>query len=607
VSIRRGVVIGVVAALALAVAAAIGLRLRSEVRRTLDSPRADTRPLQLVPLARPAFTPETWSGPEIEAVAFAGDALVTAGASGVRHERRGDITPGLPTRRASALAPWAGQLVVALEGGGLAVERGGTWSELRSGWGMLHARALLESPAGELFVGAREGLFRAPVAATAIERLDAHPVRALCLGPGFILAGGEQGLWRIEPTRAVPIGTPDAWIESVTLDGERVVAVSASGLAQGTREGPLQPVRGAETVAQAVWHEGRVFAVVDPPTQAVLVLDASGSLREEGLPAPVRRVMSASGLLFADSRDGLCRRDADGWRIVRPRAGALPPGSAHVTALARFHGRLVAGLFDGGLAAADVRGDGLEWHALPGTAAWGVNALLSAGGELWVASLRGAARYDGTTLRPIEGPGAAFSLAATRGGVAIGYGAGVLLPGGVLLSAFHGLPGNQAIALAESDLLYVGTPSGLGAIAGRRAVWRVTAGEGKLPHPWVTALVPEEEGLLVGTWGGGLVRRTGDGRADARAARSDEGRWEHFAETEGLQVSPGALVLVDGRAWAGTDAGGLWRQTGDRSRFERVRVALPSPRVTALFTEPGVLWIGTDQGVTRLPLDAARE
>ena len=72
-------------------------------------------------------------------------------------------------------------------------------------------------------------------------------------------------------------------------------------------------------------------------------------------------------------------------------------------------------------------------------------------------------------------------------------------------------------------------------------------------------------------------------------------------------MSPGALVLVDGRAWAGTDANGLWRQTGDRLRFERVRVALPSPRVTALLAEPGVLWIGTDQGVTRLPLGAARE
>ena len=85
-------------------------------------------------------------------------------------------------------------------------------------------------------------------------------------------------------------------------------------------------------------------------------------------------------------------------------------------------------------------------------------------------------------------------------------GQGLLLPGSRFLSAFHGLPGNQALALAGGEPLYVGTPSGLGAVSGSRVAWRVTAGEGRLPHPWVTALALRGDGLYIGTYGGGVTR-----------------------------------------------------------------------------------------------------
>ena len=604
---RRTAVAAVVALVAVLAALGLALKLRRDVRSALEPARADARPLQFVPLTRPARLPELWTPPEVEAVAFPGGDLATAGAAGVRHVRRGDLTPGLPTRRALALALWAGELVVALDAGGVAVERGGAWHELRSGWGALHARALVEAPGGELLIGAREGLFKAAVAGHLLERLDARSVRALAVGPGFVLAGGELGLQSVEPGRVSRVETQEPWVESVALLDGRVCAGTAAGLACGPRAGPLVPVRGGDGASRLVLHEGQLWAAAEPPGRAVRVFDATRLLREEPVPARARRVMAASGLLLADTEDGVYRRDADGWRLALPRAGGLPPGPAHVTALARFRGALVAGLFDGGLLLGEEKGGRLEWRALAGSAAWGTNALVSAGGELWVASLRGAARFDGTTLHPIEGPGAAFSLAATRQGVAIGYGLGVLLPGATLVSAFHGLPGNQATALAASNLLYVGTPSGLGALAERRVVWRVTAGEGKLPHPWVTALLAEEDGLLVGTWGGGLVRRRAGDGALASAPRADNGRWQPFVETEGLQISAGALALANGRAWAGTDANGLWRASRDRARFERVPLPLPSARVSALLAEPGVLWVGTDQGVVRVPIDSVDE
>jgi ligand-binding sensor domain-containing protein len=229
-----------------------------------------------------------------------------------------------------------------------------------------------------------------------------------------------------------------------------------------------------------------------------------------------------------------------------------------------------------------------------------VNALLPAGGVLYVASLRGAARFDGQRLTPIEGPGAAFSLAATRDGVAIGYGQGVLLPGSTLLSAFHGLPGNQAVALAAGESLFVGTPSGLGAMDGRRVRWRVTSADGRLPHPWVTALAVAADGLYVGTYGGGLTRRAKANGITRPFA--DPAHYQPFEETADLKVNPGCLVEAGGRIYAGTDGRGLWELSADRTRFEPMRLPLPSPRVTALVADDHALWIGTDEGIARLPL-----
>lgn len=123
------------------------------------------------------------------------------------------------------------------------------------------------------------------------------------------------------------------------------------------------------------------------------------------------------------------------------------------------------------------------------------------------------------------------------------------------------LPGNQATALASvGEELLVGTPSGAGCVEGLKVRWRVASGEGRLPHPWVTAILPMEGSVLIGTYGGGLTRRVG--------GMSDKGEWKPFAETAGLKVNTGCLVNAGGRVYAGSDGTGLFRLTLDGSRFE---------------------------------------
>jgi len=580
-------------------------RLSRQVRQALEGPTRNTQPLQFVPLSAPLMRIQVWGGGEVAGLGLSPEGLVTAGAFGV-FDGTGDIGAGLPTLNASALTLGRGPPSVGRNAGGLFLRRERTWEALGSGFGQLHARALLETPGGELLIGAQEGLFRAAWGGATLERLDAAPVRGLALGPGgLILAGGEQGLRRVESGRALSIPTPDPWVDGVAMLGRDLVVLTPLGLARGPLEGPLLPIPGAEAASAFAVAGTQLLAVCE---DRLLRFETAGRAAEEPLPALPLKVFSAASVAFADTAEGLYRRSRDGWTLARPRPAALPPGPSHVNALAMQDGRLLVGLFNGGLAVGAPAGAAWTWTSVPGSAAWGVNAILNAGGAVHVASLRGVARFEGDRLRPLEplDAGSAFALAATREGLAFGFGQGVLLPGSRMLSAFHGLPGNQALALVQGpgdgDPLFVGTPSGLGAVLGSRVAWRTGAGEGKLPHPWVTALMLRGEDLFIGTYGGGVVRRLG-----GRSGPGSVGIFEAFPETAGLKVNTGCLVEAGGRVYLGTDGRGLWRLSLDGSHFLPLKVPLPSMRVTAI--QPGLeaLFVGTDEGLARLPLNLSEE
>lgn len=76
-----------------------------------------------------------------------------------------------------------------------------------------------------------------------------------------------------------------------------------------------------------------------------------------------------------------------------------------------------------------------------------------------------------------------------------------------------------------------------------------------------------------------------------------------FTETVGLKINTACLVMAGGRVYAGSDGAGLFRMARDGTRFEPLKLALPSPRVTALFERDGFLYIGTDEGLTRWPVE----
>lgn len=584
----------------------VGGRLRERVRAAAspDARRRERfREVRFVPATAGAPGRETGDG-TTDAVARAGSVLVTGGGSGLAADDRAfDVASGLASLRVSAVASWRGTPVWALERGGFGRLSATGLEDATTGFGVLEVRAFLESPAGELFVGARQGLFRLAWASGEIERLDRSPVRALAFaGPDLVASGGEDGLRLVSlgGAASATVAVPDSWVDDVAVAGATLFAATPGGLLYGPPSGPLAPHPRGGDATRGVLVDGRFVSPVEGGARRLASLGPDGSRRELSAPEPLRRLFACEGTLLGDGPSGLWRLESGTFRLVRPRPAASLP-ARHVAALAAHGAELVAGFFDGGVATRDAAG---TWYEVPG-AAWGVNALLSSGGSVWAATLRGAFRIERGRLVPVSQDGAAFSLAATPDGLAVGLGGGVLLPGRRLLSAFHGLPGNQALALASSrapssaGALWVGTPSGLGRIEGRRARSGARPGDGRLPNAWVTALLERPDGLWVATWGGGLARR---------AAGDGDERWDRFAETEGLRVNAGALLEdPSGRLWFGTQGRGLWRSDASRTRFERVPAALPSPDVFSLAlvpeSAPDTLVAGTDAGLLSLPLE----
>ena len=546
-------------------------------------------------------------GAVLGAAEVSGELLLATGSGLIASGRTFGVRDGLPSLRVGTVASWRGTPVFALERGGWGRIGPSGPERAASGFDPLEVRAFAETDGGELLVGTRQGLYRASFASGEIEKLDGASVLSLAILPsGEVAAGGETGLRIIAPGRAEArvVATPDPWVSRVAVIGERLWAATATGAAHGPLDASALTAhpRGADAVDGVAFEGAFRFIPADAPPR-IAALFADGSRRETPAPERFRRLLVAGGRLLADGPSGLRRHDAArGFELVREPTPGLP--APHVNALAADGTRLWLGFFDGGLATADPGASPLRARPVPAGDAWGVNAILPVAGVVWAATLRGAFRIEGDDVRAIEGAGAAFALAQTTSGLAIGYGQGVLLPARRLLSAWHGLPGNQAYALApDGASLWVGTPTGLGRIERQRVSGRVLPGEGKLPHPWVTALLVGGDGLWIATYGGGIaVRRRG----------GEEATFEPFPETRGLKVNAGALLAIpDGRLCAGTQGSGVWCSDRARTRFARLDLPLPSPDVFSLAAfpkeAPEHLFAGTSEGLLRLPADAFPE
>jgi ligand-binding sensor domain-containing protein len=162
------------------------------------------------------------------------------------------------------------------------------------------------------------------------------------------------------------------------------------------------------------------------------------------------------------------------------------------------------------------------------------------------------------------------------------------------LYVFQGLVNNHVYTVATRGAETVaGTLGGLSVLEDDAVRANYTTANSHLRHNWITAVVRVGEEWFAGTYGAGVLR------LDA------SGEWHSFSDlNSGFVVNPNAMVVSGGQVYAGSLDRGLFIFDRASARWTNSTMGLPSKNVTALAAGDGYLYIGTDNGLVRMPQGA---
>jgi ligand-binding sensor domain-containing protein len=433
------------------------------------------------------------------------------------------------------------------------------------------------------------------------------------------LAGNESDLWVATLNRGVlhfHAGETDSFGEAQGLPDPQVLslAISAGTTYVGTATGV------------AVFNGGKFSRVLAPGVLATALLATPTQLyvgsEDQGViaiplqgrrPNPnlgpgaqlseVRQLFRDGDAVFAVARDGLYRMPPHGFGWQRALvAGTGVLSDRNISALAAdATGRLWVGYFDRGLDL--LPADNGRARHVEDEHVFCVNRIFVdvKTGAIDVATANGLVRFDDAgseqqVLTRADGLIAdhVTDIASYRGGLALATPAGLTFlnaSGARSMYAFHGLVNNHIYALGVSgEDLMAGTLGGLSLLnKGDVSVNYTTATSG-LKHNWITAVVPLGSEWMVGTYGAGIL------------GLDRSGRFHSFEKATGsFEVNPNAMLVTPGYVLAGTLSEGLYLYDRQAGRWSVIHDGLPSLNVTALAAANGYIYVGTDNGLVRIP------
>jgi len=319
--------------------------------------------------------------------------------------------------------------------------------------------------------------------------------------------------------------------------------------------------------------------------------------------AEVRQLFTSGGAVYAVARNGLYRRNAHafGWQRVL-ETGTAVLSDRNISALAADgSGRLWIGYFDRGLdllASDNARASHVEDEHV-----FCVNRIFpdAKTGAIDVATANGLVRFDDAgseqqVLTRADGLIAdhVTDVVAYRDGLALATPAGLTFldaSGARSMYAFHGLVNNHVYALGVSgDELMAGTLGGLSLLNKGDVAVNYTTTTSSLKHNWITAIVPVGSEWMVGTYGAGVL------------GLDRSGRFHSFEIGSGsFEVNPNAMLVTTSFVLAGTLGEGLYLYDRQSGRWSVIHDGLPSGNVTALAEANGYIYVGTDNGLVRIP------
>ncbi len=474
--------------------------------------------------------------------------------------------------------------------------------------------AILPTPSGRLLIGTKKRgvlVYDGKQITVLHPTLDAIYVTAL--------TGTDSDLWVGTMNRGVlhfHAGQTDGFSEAQRLPDPQVLSLAMSG--DTTYVGTATGV--------AVFSAGQFSRVLAPGVLATALLATTTQLyvgsEDQGViaiplegrhPNPnlgpasqfteVRQLFVSGDATYAVAREGLFRMapHAFGWQRVLEPGGAVL-SDRNISALAAdANGRIWVGYFDRGLDLLD-SGNGRARH-VEDEHVFCVNRIFpdKKAGTIDVATANGLVRFDDSgavqqVLTRSDGLIAdhVTDVAAYGDGLALATPSGLTFldaSGARSMYAFHGLVNNHVYALAaDGDQLMAGTLGGLSLLNKGNVSANFTTATSNLKHNWITAVVPVGPDWMVGTYGAGIL------------ALDHSGHFRSFEVGTGpFEVNPNAMLVTSDYVLAGTLGEGLYLYDRQSERWSVIHDGLPSLNVTALAAAHGFLYVGTDNGLVRIP------
>jgi ligand-binding sensor domain-containing protein len=537
----------------------------------------------------------------------------TSGSLLARYRVGAELPPAPVTSLATGLAgdSQAPELWIGTWGEGLAAFDGRGFRQIRAEDAKLRKiTAILPVDTGRILIGTEkagvlvyDGHVLAPFHPSVVELA----VTALAGNDADLWIGTlDRGLlhWRAGALETLDEVLPDKQILSLALTGETLYAGTGVGIAEirgGKLARVLAPGYFAQTLLAA--NDKLWMGTIEEGMFAVPLDAHPGRLAQLGAASvcagcSIRKILAIDGEVYALAEDSLWHGNE---ALIRREDALL--ADRNIAALKMDStGRLWIGYFDRGLqilSANGERGEHLEDDHL-----FCVNRIAHDGvrGVSAVATANGLVLFDAATSRR-RVIGQAEGLIANQvtdvvlrpdGSMIAATPAGLSFidAGGISsIYAFQGLVNNHVYALASDGArTLAGTLGGLSMLDGAAVRASFTTSNSALKQNWITGIVKVDKDFFVGTYGAGVLRIT------------DRGVWETFEDMRGsIEINPNAMIATAGAVYAGTLDRGLAVYSMASGRWGFFTAGLPSRNVTAVEARGGVLYIGTDNGLVKVP------
>jgi ligand-binding sensor domain-containing protein len=503
------------------------------------------------------------------------------------------------------------ELWIGTSGEGLAAFDGRTFRQVRPNDSRLRKiTAILPVDTGRILIGTEKAgvlVFDGHTLAPFHSSVANAPVTALAGSDADLWIGTmDRGLlhWKAGALETFDEVLPDKQILSLAINGETVYAGTDVGIAE-IRGGKLTRVLAPGYFAQTLLAttDQLWMGTLEEGMFAVPLNAHPGRMTQLGTArvcpgCSIRRILRIDGEIYALAEDSLWHGNE---ALIRREDALL--ADRNIAALKMDStGRLWIGYFDRGLQILNANGE--RGERMEDDHLFCVNRIAhdTARGVTAVATANGLVMFDAATSRR-RVIGQAEGLIANQitdvvlrpdGSIVAATPAGVSFidAGGISsIYAFQGLVNNHVYALAtDGSRTLAGTLGGLSILDGPVVRSSFTTSNSALKHNWITAITQSGKDFFVGTYGAGVLRIT------------DRGVWETFDDLRGIiEINANAMVATPNAVYAGTLDQGLGVYSLTSGRWTFFTAGLPSRNVTAVEARGAMLYIGTDNGLVKVP------